>query len=137
MTNYYLTRSRDDQKYTLSRCTLKDGENIMVGGFAVAKQMQRRLNAEIPPRPRSPKPAPPTPQPKALLTRQEFGEAVYQIVKAEIESRGFRLWAPRFDPNYPCSLRTVGNIRKGIFDIETVRKLPGIRVEERFTVETE
>jgi hypothetical protein len=136
MTTYYLSRSRADQKYTLSRTTLKDGENILVGGYAVAKQMQRRLNAEIPPRSRPAKPAPPTTQQKTMLTRAEFGEQVYQMVKAEIESRGFSLWVENFDPDYPCSLRTLGNIRKGIFEIETLRKLPGIQVEGWFTVET-
>lgn len=82
------------------------------------------------------KPPIPTHPRKRLLTRAEFGEAVYQAVKAEIESRGYRLWAPKFDPNYPCSLRTLGNIRNGIYDIETLRKLPGVKVEEYFTIET-
>lgn len=81
------------------------------------------------------KPSPPTPQPKRLLTRAEFGEQVYQAIKAEIESRGFSLWVENFDPDYPIGLRQIGYIRKGRFKIETLRKLPGIRVEEYFTIE--
>jgi hypothetical protein len=137
ITRYYLTRQHHNQRYTLSTRRLSTGENI--GPFAdyeEAKEAQKGINATYPPRPRRAKPDTPAPQPKTLLTRQEFGEAVYQMVKAEIESRGFSLWVENFDPDYPCSLRTLWNIRKGIFDIETVRKLPGIRVEEWFTVET-
>ena len=74
------------------------------------------------------------PPPKNLLTRAEFGEAIYQAVKAEIESRGFSLWVENFDPEYPISLRTIGYIRKGRFDIETLRRLPGVKVEEWFTI---
>ena len=80
--------------------------------------------------------APPAPPPKTLLTRQEFGEAIYQAIKAEIESRGFSLWVENFDPDYPIGLRQIGYIRKGRFKIETLRRLPGIRVGEYFTIET-
>lgn len=72
---------------------------------------------------------------KALLTRAEFGEQIYQAIKAEIESRGFSLWVENFDPDYPIGLRQIGYIRKGRFKIETLRRLPGIRVEEYFTIE--
>ena len=71
---------------------------------------------------------------KQYLTRAQFGEAVFQAAKAEIESRGFALWLPRFDPNYPISLRALSNIRKGQFKIETINTLPGIRVEEWFCI---
>ena len=66
------------------------------------------------------------------LTRRELGEAVFQAAKAEIESRGFSLWQRGFDPDYPVSLRTLSNIRNGEFKTETLNKLPGIQVEERF-----
>ena len=71
---------------------------------------------------------------KKYLTRSEFGEAVFQKIKAEIESRGFSLWQPNFDPNYPLSLRAIHNVRKGQFRIETLNSLPGINVEEWFCV---
>jgi len=67
---------------------------------------------------------------KKYISRAELGEAVFQAAKAEIEGRGFSLWQPRFDPDYPVSLRTLSNIRKGKFKIKTLNKLPGIRVEE-------
>jgi hypothetical protein len=69
---------------------------------------------------------------KEYLTRAEFGERIFQAIKAEITSRGFSLWAPNFDPNYPVSLRAIANIRKGKFEIKTLQKLPGIQVEEWF-----
>lgn len=71
---------------------------------------------------------------KQYLTRAEFGEAIFQKIKAEITSRGFSLWQPNFDPNYPISLRAINNIRKGQFRIETLNSLPGIQVEEWFCV---
>lgn len=71
---------------------------------------------------------------KKYLTRSEFSEAVFQKIKAEIESRGFSLWQPNFDPNYPLSLRAIHNVRKGQFRIETLNSLPGINVEEWFCV---
>lgn len=72
-----------------------------------------------------------------LLTRTEFGEAVYQAAKAEIESRGYSLWVKNFPPDYPVSLRQLANIRKGKFDIKTVSKIPGVNVAEWFTLEVE
>lgn len=67
-----------------------------------------------------------------LFTRAEFSERVFQAIKADIESRGFALWVENFDPNYPVSLRTIHNIRKGMFKFEQLKKLPGIEVEEWF-----
>lgn len=69
-----------------------------------------------------------------LLTRQQFGEAVFQKIKAEIESRGFALWDENFPPDYPISLRAIWNIRKGHFKIETLNSLPGIEVREWFEI---
>jgi len=71
---------------------------------------------------------------KKYLTRIELGEAVFQAAKAEIESRGFSLWKSNFDPNYPVSLRTLANIRKGQFMVETLNKLPTIKVQDWFCV---
>jgi hypothetical protein len=71
---------------------------------------------------------------KKYLTRSEFGEAVFQQIKAEITSRGFSLWQPNFDPDYPISLRTINNIRKGQFRAEALNSLPGIKVEEWFCI---
>lgn len=69
-----------------------------------------------------------------LLTRAKLGETLYQQIKAEIESRGFSLYQPNFDPDYPVSLRTVNNIRKGVFVVDRVNKLPGVDVGEFFTL---
>lgn len=69
---------------------------------------------------------------KKYLSRAEFGEAVFQQIKAEITSRGFSLWQPNFDPEYPISLRQIFNIRDGRFEMKTLQKLPGILVEEWF-----
>lgn len=71
---------------------------------------------------------------KHLLTRAQFGEAVFQAIKADLTSRGFALWAPRFDPDYPIGLRQIHNIRKGRFEIKTLQKLECIKVEEWFCV---
>ena len=73
---------------------------------------------------------------KKLLTRSQFGEAVFQAIKAEIEGRGFSLWAPNFDPDYPISLRQIHNIRRGEFKISTLNTLPGIEVDEFFRLKT-
>lgn len=72
---------------------------------------------------------------KQYLTRTEFGEAVFQAIKAELKSRGFALWLPNFDPNYPISLRAIHNIRKGSFSVKTLNELPGIKVDEWFTIQ--
>jgi hypothetical protein len=69
------------------------------------------------------------------LTRSEFGRAVFEAIKAELKSRGFSLWGPNFDPDYPISLRAVRNIRNGQFKISTLNSLPGIKVQEWFTIE--
>jgi hypothetical protein len=71
---------------------------------------------------------------KEYLTRAEFGERIFQAIKAEITSRGFSLWQPNFDPDYPISLRAINNIRKGQFRAETLNSLPGIKVEEWFCI---
>lgn len=71
---------------------------------------------------------------KEYLTRSEFGEAVFQAIKADLISRGFALWEPKFDPNYPVSLRQIANIRNGQFRLETLNSLPGIKVEEWFCI---
>ncbi len=68
----------------------------------------------------------------ALLTRAEFGEKVFQAIKAELHSRGFGLTPGKFDPNYPVSRRTVYYIRQGEFQVETLNTLPGIDVKEFF-----
>jgi len=69
-----------------------------------------------------------------LLTRQQLGETLYQQIKAEIESRGFSLYQPNFDPDYPVSLRTINYIRKGNFVVERLNGLPGVEVGEFFTL---
>ena len=69
---------------------------------------------------------------KTYLTRSEFSERVFQAIKSDLESRGFSLWVENFDPAYPVSLRTVHNIRKGLFKMDVLRRLPGIEVEEWF-----
>lgn len=71
---------------------------------------------------------------KQYLTRAKFGEAVFQAIKADLISRGFSLWQPNFDPEYPVSLRQIANIRKGKFEIKTLQKLPGVQVEEWFCI---
>jgi len=71
---------------------------------------------------------------KQYLTRAEFGERVFQAIKAEITGRGFSLWQPNFDPDYPISLRAIANIRKGKFEMKTLKKLPNIQVEEWFCI---
>lgn len=71
---------------------------------------------------------------KQYLSRAEFGEAIFQKIKAEITGRGFSLWQPNFDPDYPISLRAINNIRKGQFRVETLNSLPGIKVEEWFCI---
>lgn len=71
---------------------------------------------------------------KEYLTRQEFGEAVFQAIKVDLISRGFALWKPKFDPDYPISLRAINNIRTGQFRVETLNSLPGIKVEEWFCI---
>lgn len=71
---------------------------------------------------------------KKYLTREEFSEMVFQKIKNEIESRGFFLSDKNFDPNYPISRRAIFNIRKGSFKIETLKNLPGIKVEEWFCI---
>lgn len=71
---------------------------------------------------------------KQYLTRAEFGEAVFQAIKSDLISRGFALWKPKFDPDYPISLRAINNIRKGQFRVETLNSLPGIVVEEWFCI---
>ena len=68
------------------------------------------------------------------LTRKEFSEAIFQAIKAELESRGFSLWQPNFDPDYPISLRAIHNIRRGQFTVKTLNSLPGIHVEEWFSI---
>ena len=71
---------------------------------------------------------------KESLTRAELGERVFQHAKAELEERGFSLWEENFDPEYPVSLRSLHNIRKGVFKVATLNSLPGVRVEEWFMV---
>ena len=71
---------------------------------------------------------------KEYLNRAEFGERVFQAIKAEITSREFSLWQPNFDPDYPVSLRQIHNIKNGKFEIKTLQKLPGIQVEEWFCI---
>lgn len=71
---------------------------------------------------------------RKLLSREKFGEIVFQAIKAEVIGRGFSLWEPHFDPAYPISLRHLHNIKKGMFDIKTLNTLPGIKVEEWFCI---
>jgi len=73
---------------------------------------------------------------KEYLNRAEFGEAIFCAIKAEITSRGFSLWQPNFDPEYPISLRTINNIRNGKYKIDTLNSLPGIKVMEWFCIST-
>lgn len=68
------------------------------------------------------------------MSKEEFSEAVFQQIKEEIESRGYSLWSENFDPDYPISLRAIWNIRKGQFKIETLNRLPGIKVKEYFEI---
>lgn len=69
---------------------------------------------------------------KQYFNRAEFGEAVFKAIKTDLISRGFALWKPKFDPNYPISLRAINNIRTGQFRVETLNTLPNIKVEECF-----
>lgn len=69
-----------------------------------------------------------------LLTRAEFGEAIFQKIKAEIESRGHSLWPKNFPPDYPVSRRVLYDIKRGHFKIETLNRLPGIEVREWFEI---
>jgi hypothetical protein len=70
----------------------------------------------------------------AYLTKKELGEAVFLAIKAEIEGRGYALWEENFPPDYPISLRAIWNIRKGQFKVSTLNELPGIQVEEFYTL---
>lgn len=72
--------------------------------------------------------------PNIYMNKAEFSEAVFLLIKSEIESRGFALWHENFDASYPISLRAIWNIRKGQFKVKTLNTLPGIRVDEWFTV---
>jgi hypothetical protein len=69
-----------------------------------------------------------------LLTRPQFGEAVFQAVKSELTSRGFALTSARFDPDYPISLRQIHYIRRGEFNVAILKRLPFIRYEEKFEI---
>mgnify|MGYP003466566801 FL=1 len=69
-----------------------------------------------------------------LLTRPQFGEAIFQAVKSELTSRGYELTSARFDPDYPISLRQIHYIRKGEFNVAILKRLPFIRYEERFEI---
>jgi len=69
---------------------------------------------------------------KENLTRAELGERVFQHAKAELEERGFSLWEENFDPKYPVSLRSLHNVRKGVFKVVTLNSLPGVNVKEFF-----
>jgi hypothetical protein len=71
---------------------------------------------------------------KQLLTRPQFGEAVFQAVKSELISRGFALTSARFDPNYPISLRQLHYIRKGAFNVAILKRLPFIEYNEHFEI---
>lgn len=69
-----------------------------------------------------------------LLTRPQFGEAIFQTVKSELISRGFALTSARFDPNYPISLRQLHYIRKGEFNVAILKRLPFIQYKEKFEI---
>ena len=71
---------------------------------------------------------------KQLLTRTQFGEAIFKDVKSELNSRGFALTSARFDPDYPISLRQIHYIRKGEFNVAILKRLPFIRYEENFEI---
>jgi len=71
---------------------------------------------------------------KQLLTRTQFGEAIFKAVKSELNSRGFALTSARFDPDYPISLRQIHYIRKGEFNVAILKRLPFIRYEEKFEI---
>jgi hypothetical protein len=75
-----------------------------------------------------------TPAEGKFKNRKEFGLAVFNHAKAEIEVRGFSLVAGNFDPNYPVSLRTLRAIKRGIFTFQTILKIPGIQAEEWFVL---
>jgi hypothetical protein len=55
MTNYYLTRSRPEHRWTLCQRPFSTGETLgPYQDYAATKAAQGILNAEIPPRPKKP-----------------------------------------------------------------------------------
>lgn len=69
-----------------------------------------------------------------LLTRAQLGELIFQQIKTELKSRGYSMTSRNFPANYPISRRAVYLIRRGVFTVDTLNKLPGVKVEEWFRV---
>ena len=69
-----------------------------------------------------------------LLTRSQLGELIFQQIKTELQSRGYSMTSRNFPADYPISRRAVYLIRRGVFTVDTLNKLPGVSVEEWFRV---
>lgn len=76
------------------------------------------------------------PQHNPLLNRSQLGELIFQQIKTELKSRGHSMTARNFPEDYPISRRAVYLIKRGVFTVDTLNKLPGVRVEEWFRVAT-
>ena len=73
----------------------------------------------------------------ALLIRTRLGELIFQQIKEELQSRGYSMTSRNFPADYPISRRAVYLIRRGVFTVDTLNKLPGVSVEEWFSVGAE
>lgn len=69
-----------------------------------------------------------------LLTRSQLGELIFQQIKEELQSRGYSMTSRNFPEDYPVSRRAVYLIKRGVFTVDTLNKLPWVKVEEWFRV---
>ena len=74
------------------------------------------------------------PESNNLLNRSQLGELIFQKIKDELQSRGHSMTARNFPTDYPISRRAVYLIKRGVFTVDTLNKLPGVKVEEWFRV---
>ena len=76
----------------------------------------------------------PMSMPTNLLTRAQLGELIFQQIKTDLKSRGYSMTNRNFPADYPISRRAVYLIKRGVFTVDTLNKLPGVKVEEWFRV---
>lgn len=74
------------------------------------------------------------PESNNLLNRSQLGELIFQQIKTDLKSRGYSMTNRNFPADYPISRRAVYLIRRGVFTVDTLNKLPGVKVEEWFRV---
>lgn len=58
------------------------------------------------------------------MTKQELGTMVYELIVADIASKGANLSPEKFPKDYYISHREVFYIRSGTFKLSTLEKLP-------------